>query len=134
MFIASNGGAATGAQGGSAASFEGTIYEGAAISPPPELLVESGSTEPKRVICKVQALANTQDHTDQPPAHSMFSATRRGSSASNMTRALCTATAIANYFIVQQQAATRQFPLQVFAKMVNAMLDQEMREQLEYRQ
>ncbi len=51
-----------------------------------------------------------------------------------MTRALCTAAVIANCGVETRQAASRQYPLQLFAEMANAVLDRDTGELLEYRQ
>jgi len=50
-----------------------------------------------------------------------------------MARALCTAAAIANCCVAQRKASARQFPLQMFAEMANAVLARETGELLEYR-
>jgi len=114
----------------------GTASEQQATPPlTPRLIVESGARSmPKRAQRELHALQDDADHVDQPPAHSTRSRTRAASSASTMARALCTAAVIANCGVEARQAASRQYPLQLFAEMANAVLDRDTGELLEYRQ
>ena len=99
----------------------------------PQLIVESGQNMPKRLQRELQALQSDTDHSASAPAQSTRSKTRSARSVSNMARAFCTAAAIANCCVNPRQAAARQFPLQTFAEMANAVLDVETGELLEYR-
>ena len=103
-------------------------------SPPrSQQIVESGNNMPRRLQRELQALQSDADHVDVPPARSTTSRTRSASSVSNMARALCTAAAIANCCVAPRKASARQFPLQMFAEMANAVLARETGELLEYR-
>ena len=110
------------------------------VESPPRLIVGSGkrsfAKEKQRGLLK--ELKNLQPENIQvdeaPPATRTRSRTRSASSVSAVAKAFCTAADVAGGAIAPQAAAARQFPLQVFAEMANAVLDKETGEMLEYRQ
>ena len=89
---------------------------------------------PKRCTRELQALQSNQQMDAEPPANRTRAKTRKTSSMTSMAKAFCTAAAIANCCISPQKAAARQFPLQTFCAMANAVLDGDTGEMLEYRQ
>ncbi len=108
-------------------------------STPPELIIESASqNQGWQLVCGLQGLDFDINYLEALLARGtcshLWAATQRASSISNMECTLYTVATIANCCVCMQQAAARQYPLQLFAEMVNAALNSETGEILKYRQ